>query len=452
MTTPREWDGADHNEAPYLPDSQPVDTGPARPTTPTDADAPFVPAPVAAPPTEPAPFDAKAMVEAQKNYQAAPAYGSLPSGNETNREAAQQLRAQARQKRRRNVLFGRAVAVVLVGGLAAAGWFGYQAYQDQQDRDAAERAAIEADDTDGSTGADAAIAALTPLGEQQQIVEAMGDLNSTARSGAGGLLGAVQDARDIVDQPDGDGVTASPADPFAARTVDFVYRRWENASATSPMVEYGYSYDRVADTYLADIVSAGTRTSIGTTADHRAAIYPDGVVERVPRSETSLDPAVDIALAVVFDHDDVVPVTARPFATLVESRPGTDSGDVYGYTIDTDAWRDRDPGSFLAWVTTWHPRTTDDPSLVDLTRREVSTDEHDTSDLRGVAEPSPLFAVGERTLPGAAVTFVVAPEGYVIAAVIVDNTADIRIEYLLGALGDQPAGMDLGDHNWTPAP
>lgn len=460
MTTPTERDGADHDEAPYLPAAQPVSTGPAQPTTPPASDAPFVPAapPVEPPPVEPAPFDAKAMVDSQKHYATNPAYGALPTGSEANREAAQRLRAKARRKRRLNLLFGRALAVVLVGGLAAAGWFGYQAYQDQQDRDAAERAAAAAEAADEDSGAESAIAALTPLGEQQEIVEAMGDLNNTARSSAGGLLGAVQEAREIVAEANGDtgaagdGATVAPADPFAARTVDFVYRRWETAAVASPMVEYNYSYDRVADTYFGGILTDGTRTVVGTTADHRSAIYPDGVVERVPRSASSLDQAVDIALAGVFDHDDVVPVAARPFATLVESKPGTESGDVFGYTIDTAAWRDRDPATFLAWVTTWHPRPADDPSFVDLARREVSADETDTSDLRDLDPPTPLFAIADRTQSGAGVTFVVAPEGYVIAVVIVDNTADIRVEYTLGALGDEPVSMDLGDQNWTPAP
>lgn len=461
MTTPTEWDGADHHEAPYLPAAQPVTSGPAQPTATTEpapSDAPYVPAPapVAPAPVEPAKFDARAMVESQKNYQAAPAYGALPTGTEASREAAQKLRAKAQRKRRRNLLFGRVLAVLLLAGVGAAGWFGYQAYQDQQDRDAAERTARENDEP---SGAEEAAAALTPLGEQQEIIEAMGDLNSTARATAGGFLGAVQDARDIVGETNGEtddvaeaGSDVAVVDPFTARSADFVYRRWDAAASTSPMVEYSYSYDRVADTYAGTIQVGATRTLVGTTVAHRFAIYPDGVVERIARSPASLDPAPDIALAKVFGHDDVIPTTARPYATLVDNKEGTSSGDVFGYTIDTEEWRNRDPGSFLAWVNTWHPRPADDPSFVDLAQREVSGDEVDTSNLRDQAPSAPLFADVERNLPGASVTFAIAADGHVAFAMIIDNTADFRTEYALGAVGNEPAQMDLGEQNWQPAP
>ena len=452
MTTPNKWDGEDVADVPYLPAAQPVSTGPA----PAIPDAPYVPppTPVAPAPSEPVAFDAKAMVESQKHYRTDPAYGALPSGTESGRDAAEKLRLQAQKKRRRNRLVGRAVVLVLLGGVAAAGWFGYQAYQNQQDRDAAERAA--AADDEPMDALDAAVA-LSPLGEQQEIVDGIEVLDDTAQAGAGGLLGAVDDAREVIGETnDGEAASADVAsavvDPFAARTVDFFYRRWEAAAATSPMVEYFYSYDRVADTYLSDIRTDGALTISGTNADSRFAIRPDGVLERVARTAAGLDPAPDIALADVFAEGDVVPPEARPFATLIETNPDTDSGDVFGYTIDTEQWRDRDPGSFLTWVTTWNPRPADDASLVEADLRQVSADDFDTTSLREVAEPEPIAAVVERDVPGAAVTFVVAPEGHLTFATIVDNTADFRIEYVLVGVWDEPALLNLGDRNWVPAP
>ena len=464
MTTPTEGDGPADSDAPYLPPPKPV--APVQPlsTTPTFVESPSVPAPdapaapTAPPPAESAEFDAKAMVESQKHYKANPAYGALPTGTEASREAAQKLRAAAQQKRKRNRLLGQAVAVVVLGGIGAAGWFGFQAYRDQQDRDAADRAAAAADE---SSSAEDEAGASTPLGEQQQIIDSMDDVNDTAPATTGGLLGAVQDARDIVAESNGDAdadpgssadETPAVTDPFAARTVDFVYRRWETAAATSPMVEYSYSYDRVADTYAGDIRVDRTRTVVGTTADHRTAIYPDGVVERIPRSAASLDPAPDIALASVFGPDDVLPPIAQSFATMVENELETESGDVFEYTIDTEEWRNRDPGSFLVWVNTWHPHPADDPSLVELDRREISADQTDTTDLQDVALPAPMYATPERTVPGAGLTFVVAADGYVTAVVIVDNTADFRVEYTLAEISEKPATMDLGDQNWVPSP
>lgn len=471
MTTPNDRDGTDRSDAPYLPAARPVMTGPAPspaspptsppsptvPDAPSAPDAPYVPAPTpAAPaPSEPAPFDAKAMVESQKRINANPAYGALPTGTEASRDAAQKLRDQAQRKRRRNRLLGRAVAVLLLGGAAAAGWFGYQAYQDQQDRDAAERSAA-TDDEAGSV--DAAVAALSPLGEQQEIVEALESLNDTAQASAGGLIGAVEDARELVgEMNDGDdtGADAAPvtADPFAARTVEFIHRRWETAASTSPMVEYFYSYDRVADTYTSDIRPDDRTVMVtGTNPEYRFSISPDGVVDRSPRSAASLDPAPDIALAEVFREDDVLPPAARPFATLVDSNVGTSIGDWFVYSVDTERWRDRDPGSFLLWVTTWNPRPANDPSLVEPDRREVSADVRDISTLREPATLRPFVPAVERTVPGAGVSFLVAADGRVAVAAIVDNTADFRMEYGLVGADNSATKLDFGDQNWAPAP
>ena len=431
---------------------------------PTLPDAPYVPAPTvptaAAPAApvaaEPAPFDAKAMVESQKHFNANPAYGTLPTGTEAGREAAQELRVQAQRKRRRNQLIGQAVAFLLLGGVGVAGWFGYRAYQGEQDSDAAE---IEAEGADESAGesiidaAESAADALTPLDEQQEVVEGLDELNDTTIAGGGGLQGAVEDARDIVDQAESDDIAVPAVDPFAARTVDFIYRRWDAAAATSPMVEYVVLYDRIADTYMGDIrPDDGTLTITGTNDGYRSSIYPDGVVERVPRSEASLDPAPDIALAMVFRADDVLPPEARPFATLVEEVAGTEQGDTYGYVVDTIGWRDREPASFLAWVNRWHPRPLDDERFVDITSREISTEETDTTALLETTRTETMTQGIERTTPGAAVTYVVADDGHVVAVAIIDNTAEFRAEYTLLNAHDEPRDLDLGDRNWVAAP
>jgi hypothetical protein len=219
--------GGQPDAVPYLPPSRPTATGAATFAVPASAvpapdpvfaidqsaDAPYVPAPapVAAPPAEAPVFDAKAMVDSQKRVNDNPAYGALPSGTEASREASKQLRAKAQRKRARNKLLGRVLVVLLLAGVAAGGWFGYQAYQDEQERNAADRAAAaDDDDTDDP-------AALTPLGEQAEVVAGLDTLSDAPVGRAGGLAGAIDSAREVVgDGSEGDDEAA--ADPGAAPT------------------------------------------------------------------------------------------------------------------------------------------------------------------------------------------------------------------------------------------
>ena len=108
--------------------------------------------------------------------------------------------------------------LILLVGMAAAGFFGFRAFQDDQGKDATEpdtTAAVD-DDTDDP-------AALTPVGEQAEAVAALDELNSGATASAGGLLGAVDDARDVMGQTDNGATTAdgtaddaTPAAPAGA--------------------------------------------------------------------------------------------------------------------------------------------------------------------------------------------------------------------------------------------
>ena len=198
MTTPSddELEGSPYLPlaAPTLKVTQPVTSAESVPqpshemsTLPSD---PSVVAPGAA---EPATFDAKAMVESQKHVVQNPAYGGLPTSTPESVAAAKALRSKAHRKRQRNQVVGWFVALAMLGGIAAAGWFAYQAYQDDQDQLDADREAAQADGSAGAPGA------LTPLGNQTQVIEAIEDVNSGATTGAGGLLGAVDDAQAAVD-------------------------------------------------------------------------------------------------------------------------------------------------------------------------------------------------------------------------------------------------------------
>jgi hypothetical protein len=211
-------DGGPGEGVPFLPPARPAVPPPQQaeavllaavsapgetPTLPTVPDLPTLRAPE---PASPAPasmaapvFDARAMVESQKHYNVNPTYGPLPAGTDESRAAARRLREQANRKRRRNKIAGRVLAGLVVVAVAVGLYFAYQAIQDDP-------TPVDGQPADAGSDADARAAgsgdvgALTPLGEQEQVVEVLGDLNSGASPSAGGLLDAVDQARDVVGQ------------------------------------------------------------------------------------------------------------------------------------------------------------------------------------------------------------------------------------------------------------
>lgn len=191
---------------------------PADPVLPSAGAAPFLPSatpPAPAPATEPT-FDAKAMVESQKHYNANPAYGQMPTGTDESRAAARKLREDANRKRRRSRTVGWVFGLVLLGVVAVAGYLAYQAFQDEQSD---QREALE----ESATGDDVPSGALTPLGEQQQVIEALDDVNSGVTPSAGALLDAVDDARAVVDDVNGADSAAPPVPAAATILVDQVF-------------------------------------------------------------------------------------------------------------------------------------------------------------------------------------------------------------------------------------
>lgn len=219
-------------DAPVLPDAAPTlppaapPIPPAAPPVPPAAPAPTLPpaVPVVAQPVESQAFDAKAMVEATTRKVDDPPYGGLPAATPEGLEASRQLRAKARGKRQRNRLVAWVVVAVFVGGIAGAGWFAYRAYQDDQDRQAAEReSAAEGDEAGIVPGA------LTPLGNQQQVIDALDDINSSdAQLSGGGLRDIVDQAQDAVDDANGVPAGAAPIEPL----VETVFPAAAGAAAT----------------------------------------------------------------------------------------------------------------------------------------------------------------------------------------------------------------------------
>lgn len=430
MTEPAEGDGAGRSDAPFLPADRAGKTGLRRPTGPEIRDALYVPGSESEGATPAGGFDARALVEAQKNqsHRPKPAYGTLPAATWASRMAAEELRVEARRRRRRNRALGRIFMLTVLGGLGAAAWFGYQTFRtDQQQAADSEQSTDDAGDDAGDD-----VASLSPTPTQAP---------ATPDSSSGVPPPAAASVEQLTD-------------PFGARSVEFLFRRWESAAAGSPMAEYFYRYDRVDDIHIGEVRRDGAVTIVGTDTEYHYAVATDGTIERVRRNAASLDLAPDVALANVFRESDVLPETARAFAVLENTTLGPGFGDAHSYTLDTEQWRVSDPGSYSVWVSRWNSRPANDTSLLEAGTRETSPDPFDVATYPAPpsSEPTEPTADGlERAEAGASVTYLVAPAGHVLVVTIVDNTADFRIEYYLTDVGDLVELPGFADRTWSPA-
>ncbi len=160
------------------------------------AQMPFLPAPMRPVPqiSEAPVFDARAMVESTKRKVDNPVYGAMPGGTAEGRAAADAARAQMRRRRRRNRAIAWVFAVVFLGVVAGAGYLAYRAYQDDRDRQQAASSDASSDTSDP--------AALSPLGQEVEALDALDAVNSAATPAAGGLVGAIDDAKAAVGQGD----------------------------------------------------------------------------------------------------------------------------------------------------------------------------------------------------------------------------------------------------------
>lgn len=218
---------------------------PTVPAADTQAEVPFLPS---ARPPQPAPaapvFDAKAMVESQRHGNANPAYGAMPTGTDEGRAAARRLRDEANRKRRRSRVAGRVVGVVVLVAAAAGGYLAWRATNDD-DPAPADPVTTTDDGADGEGGA------LTPVGEQEQVIDALDDVNSGARPSAGGLLDAVEDARDLVGQAEPP--VAAPAEPAGLLVADlFTPAVLDHTDVLDPADGYERFVVRAADLAAAD--------------------------------------------------------------------------------------------------------------------------------------------------------------------------------------------------------
>jgi hypothetical protein len=451
---------------PHLPPPQ-LPPPPASPATaaPFGDDTPFLPA--AAPPTPavvaaPAAFDAKAMVESQRRAVANPAYGALPTPTDANREAADHLRLIAQKKRRRNKRISRLALVMLVAALGALGWFVFQQYQDGEAKRAAESAAEQADDSDSD--------ALTPLGEQGAVIEAIDDLNGVTPGESGGLVGAIDDARELTQPPTvtilGPNAPAPLPTPRVAhrpefRTSTYVVRVYDGADPGATYRTYDVTYDTLTDDYygITDNTATGETEIVSFSGEWRYSVGPDGIERRVRRSEFSRALEPDTPLASLLGEYDVLPRTARPFATLfaeeLVTEPGVDGtpATVYGFFIDIAAFRDADPVAYAEWRVLWTTAPHDIVDLVEPGSEQVRAGE--ALDTGNLADHEPLDLSGFEVAPAedqTAIIYSVTEQGIIDLAVLIAPAENLRVVYAAIGYSDESASLLFPQDGWVDAP
>lgn len=446
MTTSNEANGQGQPDAPYLPPTQPT--------------APQTPAPTI-PPTPPtAPSTAQHLTT--------PAYGALPAQTAAGREAAEQLRAQAQRKRRRNQLVGRAVALLLLGGMGAAGWFGYQEYQDQQQRDAAARAADEDAQADGSVDGDGVATADEPSAVDQAIDE----LDGVVSADSGGLTGAIDDARDLT-QAFPSKTIQGPFSPEPLptprvarrpdyRTISYYFRQYHGADVGAGFHDFDVVYDTETDNYYGSAHDSptGTNAIVSFDGDWRYSVGPDGVARRARRSEFSLAPEPDTPLAEMLGEYDVFPRTARPFAMLIDEN--TETGEVgvdgtpityYSYFVDLGGFRTADPESYAEWRTLWATASDDSIGLVEAGTEQVQLAE--ALDTTAMQERAAVDLSAAELTPAdnqTAIVFGITEHGVIEMASVISPDEDLRVLYVVLGYSDEPARLTFPGDSWVDAP
>jgi len=337
--------------------------------------------------------------------------------------AVDERRISAHRAGRRGRMMARLFVLVIVAGLATAGFFLLREFRADQDRAAEERA-------------------------ERTTFEAGDPALETAKEIDAGDVPAGAARLDDLLQYD---VPAS-SDDLPHRIVVSI-TRWDSTAADSSFTEHFLSVDLHHDTFAGISRSSAPVdrpvVAIGTDFDHLTVIYPDGS-ERFPRSAFGLEPAPDVALARHLSVDDVLPPVAVEHATEYAALT-TDLGVRRVFHIDVAAWK-RDSGdSYDAWRSLWASDGPLAPSIYEPSGRQIASRENEL-------EPPPLSTFDDeeladlRTDSGAFVAYITSSDGSMVSALVHDADSGFRSYYANLGEATMDSGMSARSFDWKDAP
>lgn len=422
-------------ESPILPPAgSPAAPGaPSQPQPVASDDAvPYLP-PVVRPVAEPAPepvFDAKALVESQKHYNANPAYGAMPKATPESIEAARKLREEAARKRNRNRRLGWYLALAFLGVILTAGYLAFRAYQDEQDST-----------TDGTVAdADAA-----------QTLEALdGSTATTVPVVDPSFLNAVRTSRNRLGTIDA-AAAERALDPSTAPVLEYRVVRFDSGADDAAFTQYDITYSTDTDQYVGFVTRSDTREAeLIAVDDEWYAVYrKDAQPERFARNATSLDPAGDTLYSQVLEPIDFLPLATQPYTTPVEEQPGPPGHDRRPTTarvalVDSTTFQANDPDGYQRWIDSL-VRGLDMDELIEPALRQTSSEALSTDGLsdRDVENMDDFRYSREDGL--AIVSLVISAEGDVLFAGLIMPSADLRLTYSLLHAGDEAPTLSTAD-------
>ena len=482
MTTPREPDAEGADELPYLPAPTPLSSPPVgaligSPIAPPpddvpdhtsdDAHDPATPRAVprsperpGLPPTDPpVPIDPTGAGSIGPDVEPPP--GDAPSRRvraamsaASGLDGAQRLRNEAARRQRRDERLGWTVAVALLVGVFAAGWFTYVAFRGDGSTHSRDALAASSD-----SAADTADATVAPRGAP---VPADGGGTLAAPSTTTMDAAAPDPAPPATVAPDRQGPPARIANRPAVRTFEYDVRVYERADPVAPYRHITMTADATSDGYLAMIRDGPTGVTelVVVTGEWRYEVDGDGSLSRAQRSAASLDRSPDLPFAGLVAETDVLPVAARPYAVLrSESAEGIDGLDgsastTYVYDIDGGGFRAAAPEAYAMWVSMWDTVAPDDApvgALVVAGTELVHPHPFDVTRLRPrpAVDPEGLDVVS--AADGPTVMFRVTERGIVDLAVLVDPAHDRRVVFVAVGYSDAALAVEMPADGWVAA-
>ena len=241
------------------------------------------------------------------------------------------------------------------------------------------------------------------------------------------------------------------------RIFEFLIRRYDTAAKDSPSIEHWWFYDVAAD--VSRILTNSTGVPKGTFIEfgptYRIISYPDGALERIPRTAASTSPEPDVWLARRLAEDDLVPEVAREFTTVVSVSDQEVDGEpitVIGAQLDVVAFAAAHPDVHAEWLWRWASQSPFDPTLIDPAGRQLASDPIPRND-----DPAPpLSSEGidiEMQVDRVGLVFGLTADGSMTTALVIDPIDGFRAWYvLLDAYDDELNVSGFDSQGWIDAP